>query len=69
MTDLQSPQHRMHQHLPSVSHASDGRTHLTLTVASVDVWSCTLTAMALIRQSGYEPTAVHVAAQEPDCAA
>jgi hypothetical protein len=60
-TDLeQSPQHRLHDYTPTVTLGRDGRTTLTLTIAGSDLWTCTLTAMAVIRQAGYEPTSVHV---------
>jgi hypothetical protein len=56
----QNPLHRLHRHSPSVTHGHNGYTALTFTVAGPDVWTSTLMAMALVRQAGYEPRAVHV---------
>jgi len=65
LTDLdQNPRHQLHHHRPSVTRSSDGRTELTLIVPGPDVWTSTLTAMALVRQAGYAPSAVHVAAAQ-----
>ncbi len=67
LTDLtQSTMHRFHDYQPSVLHRRDGRTELSLTVISPDLWTSALTAMALVRQCGYEPSAVHVAASLAD---
>lgn len=38
--------------------SSRGHTEVVLTVAGVDLWQATLTAMALCTQAGYEPSAV-----------
>lgn len=56
----QSPRHQLHEHRPRITHDRDGRTRIDLTVTGPDLWTCTLIAMALIRQAGYEPTAVQV---------
>ena len=37
-----------------------GQLELHLTVPGPDVWTSLLTAMAVIRQSGYTPIAVHI---------
>ena len=63
VTDLaQSSLHRLHDYQPNVVRSRDGRTQLRFTVDGPDLWTSTLTAMAIVRQSGYEPSAVHVAA-------
>jgi hypothetical protein len=63
VTDLeQSSLHRFHDYEPSVARSLHGRTELTLTVDGPDLWTSALTVMALVRQSGFEPSALHVAA-------
>ena len=63
VTDLaRSSLHRFHDYQPIVACSLDGRTELTLTVDGPDLWTSALTVMALVRQSGFEPCAVHVAA-------
>jgi hypothetical protein len=63
VTDLaQSSLHRFHDYQPNVAHSREGRTELRFTVGAPDLWTSALTAMAIVRQSGYEPSAVHVAA-------
>ena len=57
----ESPQHRLRDHQPHVTHGPDGHTKLDLTVAGPDLWTCTLIAMTLIRQTGYEPASIQVA--------
>jgi hypothetical protein len=37
-----------------------GQVELYLTVPGPDVWTSLLTAMTVIRQSGYQPIAIHV---------
>jgi hypothetical protein len=45
---------------PQVTINTKEQVVLRLTVAGPDVWTSLLTAMAVIRQSGYAPIAVHV---------
>lgn len=52
--------HRLLQFQPHVSINTKGQVELQLTVPGPDVWSSLLTAMAVIRQSGYAPIAVLV---------
>jgi len=52
--------HRLLEFLPQMSINIKGRLELHLTVPGPDVWTSVLTAMAVIRQSGYAPIAVHV---------
>jgi hypothetical protein len=52
--------HRLHELQPQLSLNPKGQLELHLTVPGPDVWTSLLTAMAVIRQSGYLPIAVHV---------
>ena len=52
--------HRLLDFLPQVTTNLDGRIELRLNVPGLDVWASVLTAMSVVRQSGYEPVAVHV---------
>jgi hypothetical protein len=65
----QNPQHQLHDHRADVTRRADGRAELTLVVDGSDVWTCTLFAMALLRQSGYEPRALQVRQLAPAIAA
>jgi hypothetical protein len=65
----QNPQHQLHDHRPDVTRHADGRTELALIVDGSDVWTCTLFAMAVLRQSGYEPRALQVRRLPPAIAA
>ncbi len=56
------PRHGLVDFHPAVTVNDSGRTEIELTVPAADVWTSVLMAMALIRQSGYDPAAVHVAA-------
>lgn len=55
-----NPGHRLFDFLPQVSTNAAGRAEIELTVPGADVWSCVLTAMTVVRQSGFDPAAVHV---------
>ena len=52
--------HRLHEFQPQLTINPEGQLELHLTVPGPDVWTSLLTAMAVIRQSGYAPIAVHV---------
>ena len=52
--------HRFLEFQPQVTINTKGQVELHLTVPGPDVWGSLLTAMAVIRQSGYAPIAVHV---------
>jgi hypothetical protein len=52
--------HRLLEFQPQVIINSNGQLELHLTVPGPDVWASLLTAMTVIRQSGYAPIAVHV---------
>jgi hypothetical protein len=52
--------HRLLEFQPQVTINTKGQLELHLTVPGPDVWTSLLTAMAVIRQSGYAPIAVHV---------
>jgi|SRR5215212_6253881 hypothetical protein len=52
--------HRLLDFHPRVTINTEGQVELHLTVAGPDVWTSLLTAMAVIRQSGYSPIAVFV---------
>ena len=52
--------HRLLEFQPQVAINTKGQLELHLTVPGPDVWTSLLTAMAVIRQSGYAPIAVHV---------
>ena len=63
VSDLErSSLHRFHDYQPRVARSLHGRTELALTVDGPDLWTSALTVMALVRQSGFEPSALHVAA-------
>jgi hypothetical protein len=55
-----NPGHRLLQFQPQVTINTKGQLELHLTVPGPDVWTSLLTAMAVIRQSGYAPVAVLV---------
>jgi hypothetical protein len=52
--------HRLLEFQPQVTINTKGQLELHLTVPGPDVWTSLLTAMAVIRQSGYAPIAVLV---------
>jgi hypothetical protein len=52
--------HRLLEFQPQLTINTNGQLELHLTVPGPDVWTSLLTAMAVIRQSGYAPIAVHV---------
>jgi hypothetical protein len=52
--------HRLLEFQPQVTINTKGQLELHLTVPGPDVWTSLLTAMSVMRQSGYAPTAVHV---------
>jgi hypothetical protein len=52
--------HRLFEFQPQVTINTKGQLELHLTVPGSDVWTSLLTAMTVIRQSGYAPIAVHV---------
>ncbi len=60
-----NPGHRLFDLLPQVSTNAAGRAEIELTVPGTDVWTSILTAMTVLRQSGYDPVAVHVTSGEP----
>jgi hypothetical protein len=55
-----SSSHRLLEFQPQVTINTKGQLELHLTVPGPDVWTSLLTAMTVIRQSGYAPIAVHV---------
>jgi hypothetical protein len=55
-----SSSHRLLEFQPEVTITTEGQVELHLTVPGPDVWTLLLTAMAVIRQSGYAPIAVLV---------
>jgi hypothetical protein len=61
ITDLSgNSDHRLLEFQPQVTINTKGQLELHLTVPGSDVWTSLLTAMTVIRQSGYAPIAVHV---------
>ena len=52
--------HRLLEYQPQVTINTKGQLELHLTVPGPDVWASLLTAMTVIRQSGYAPIAVHI---------
>jgi hypothetical protein len=52
--------HHLRDFHPQVTINTKEQVELHLTIAGPDVWTSLLTAMAVIRQSGYAPIAVHV---------
>jgi hypothetical protein len=52
--------HRLLEFQPQLTINPNGQLELHLTVPGPDVWTSLLTAMTVIRQSGYAPIAVHV---------
>jgi hypothetical protein len=52
--------HRLLEFQPQLTINTKGQLELHLTVPGPDVWTSLLTAMTVIRQSGYAPIAVHV---------
>ena len=52
--------HRLLEFQPQVTVNTKGQLELHLTVPGPDVWTSLLTAMAVLRQSGYAPIAVQV---------
>jgi hypothetical protein len=52
--------HRFLEFQPQVATNTNGQLELHLTIPGPDVWTSLLTAMTVIRQSGYAPIAVHV---------
>jgi hypothetical protein len=52
--------HRLLEVQPQMTINTKGQIELHLTVPGPDVWTSLLTAMTVIRQSGYAPIAVHV---------
>jgi hypothetical protein len=52
--------HRLLDFQPQLTINTQGQLELHLTVPGPDVWTSLLTAMTVIRQSGYAPIAVHV---------
>jgi hypothetical protein len=55
-----NPAHRLCEGQPQVTINIKGQLELHLTVPGPDVWTSLLTAMSVMRQSGYAPIAVHV---------
>ena len=55
-----NPGHRLFEFEPAVTIDAKGQVELHLTIPGPDVWTSLLTAMAVIRQSGYAPIAVLV---------
>jgi hypothetical protein len=55
-----NPSHRLFDFLPQISTNDAGRAEIELTIPGTDMWTSILTAMTVIRQSGYDPAAVHV---------
>jgi hypothetical protein len=54
--------HPFHDHDLHIAVSNCGEAVLGLNFPAVDLWSAILTTMALVRQSGYVPTAVEAAA-------
>lgn len=55
-----NPTHWLTQFDPSVATTVDGRTEIRLTMYGADAWTSTVTALAVLRQSGYALRALHV---------
>ena len=55
-----NPGHRLLEFRPHVTIDPKGQVELQLPIPGPDVWASLLTAMAVIRQSGYAPIAVLV---------
>jgi hypothetical protein len=61
VTDLSgNSDHRLLEFQPQLTINTKGQLELHLIVPGPDVWTSLLTAMTVIRQSGYAPIAVHV---------
>jgi hypothetical protein len=55
-------QHPLQEHEVQIATNPHGRAVLILTFTAVDLWTAVLTGMALVRQSGYVPTAIQASA-------
>jgi hypothetical protein len=55
-----NPGHGLLEFQPQVTINTKGQLELHLIVPGPDVWTSLLTAMSVMRQSGYAPVAVHV---------
>lgn len=55
-------QHPLQEHEVQIATNPQGRAVLILTFTAVDLWTAVLTGMALVRQSGYVPTAIQASA-------
>jgi hypothetical protein len=55
-------QHPLQEHEVQIATNPNGRAVLILTFSAVDLWTAVLTGMALVRQSGYVPTAIQASA-------
>ena len=59
-------QHPLQEHEVQIATNPHGRAVLILTFTAVDLWTAVLTGMALVRQSGYVPTAIQASATRDD---
>jgi len=55
-------QHPLQEHEVQIATNPHGRAVLILTFTAVDLWTAVLNGMALVRQSGYVPTAIQASA-------
>lgn len=58
------PAHWFGELEPRVRTTAGGRAAVDLQVPGQDVWTSALTAMAVLRQLGYDPLALHVESRE-----
>ena len=54
------PAHWLHELRPRIRTGPAGRVSIELTVPGSDVWTCTLTVMAVLRHVGYAMHSLHV---------
>lgn len=59
-----NPFHWLLEFKPRLAKSPSGRVTVDLTIAGPDVWTTTLTTMAVLRQSGYGMHALQVVTQE-----
>lgn len=55
---------RLHELRPEVSTSASGRPEVGLVLPGPDVWTSALTAMAVLKQCGYDACALHVVTQD-----
>lgn len=62
----EDPAHQLSAFRPQITTAPSGHPEVGLVVPGPDVWTSVLTAMALLRQSGYDLHALHVVSLDQD---